>query len=145
MNIFKFTFLVLVMITAAYATIAAPAENKNYVVQSQQGKADDGNLKTDKEDEKQILYAVEGAKTIKSMMINPNSFKLESMNMMSPVVVCYVYSSKNGSGWKDTGAAVLVESKIKTNDMQGFDQQWQAECQGKKGKDLMGYGELMVY
>ena len=107
--------------------------------------ADEGKSKNDKEYEKQILYAVEGAKTIKSTMKDPNSFKLESMNMMSPAVVCYVYSSKNGSGWTDTGAAVLVESKIKTNDVQGFDQQWQEECQGKKGKNLMGYGELMVY
>jgi hypothetical protein len=64
---------------------------------------------------------------------------------MSAVVVCYVYSSKNGSGWTDTGAAILVKNKIKTNDMQGFDQQWQEECQGKKGRDLIGYGELMVY
>ena len=145
MNIIKSTFLVLVMITASYATIAAQAENLNYVVQSQHGKADGGKTKNDKEDEKQILYAVEGAKTIKSTMTNPNSFKLESMNMMSPAVVCYVYSSKNGSGWTDTGAAVLVGNTIKTIGMQGFDQQWQEACQGKKGKDLMGYGELMVY
>ena len=108
-------------------------------------KADDEKSKNDQEDQKQILYAVEGAKTIKSTMKNPNSFKLEAMSMMSPVVVCYVYSSKNGSGWTDTGTAVLVENKIKTNDMQGFDQQWQEACQGKKGKDLIGYGELMVY
>ena len=145
MNSIKSTVLALAMITAACATIAAQAEGLNYVVQSQQGKAEDGTAKNDKEDERQILYAVEGAKTIKSMMINPSSFKLESMSMMSAVVVCYVYSSKNGSGWTDTGAAILVENKIKTNAMQGFDQQWQKECQGKKGKDLRGYGELMVY
>lgn len=145
MNIFKSTFLALVMIPAACAAIAAPAEGIHYVVQAQQGKAEAGTAKNDKEDEQQILYAVEGAKTIKSMMKNPSSFQLESMSMMSAVVVCYVYSSKNGSGWTDTGAAILVKNKLKTNDMLGFDQQWQEECQGKKGKDLRGYGELMVY
>jgi hypothetical protein len=138
-------FLALAMITAACATIAAHEEGINYVVQSQEGKSGDGTAKNDKEDERQILHAVEDAKTIKSMMIHPNSFKLESLSMMSAVVVCYVYSSKNGSGWTDTGAAILVKNKIKTNDMQGFDQQWQEECQGKKGKDLMGFGDLMVY
>jgi len=145
MNILKFTYLVLAMITVVCSTIAAPAEGLSYIVQPQQTKADDEKTKNDQEDQKQILYAVEGAKTIKSTMKNPNSFKLESMNMMSPVVVCYVYSSKNESGWQDTGAAVLVANRIKTNDMQGFDQQWQEECHGKKGKDLIGYGELMVY
>jgi len=81
MKIIKSTFLVLVMITTACATIAAREEGINYVVQSQQGKAEEG---------KQILHAVEGAKTIKSTMKNPSSFKLESMSMMSAVVVCYV-------------------------------------------------------
>ncbi len=136
MKIIKSTFLVLVMITTACATIAAREEDINFVVQSQQGKTEEG---------KQILHAVEGAKTIKSTMKNPGRFKLESMSMMSAVIVCYVYSSKNESGWADKGAAILVENKIKTNEMQGFDQQWQEECKGKKGKDLMGYGELMVY
>jgi hypothetical protein len=119
--------------------------NKKFFCPHQAMAADEEAKNDNKEDGKQILQAVAGAKAIKLALKMPDTFKLESMILNPSGSVCYLYLSENGPGGMSKSAAVLIGAEVKTSEMEGFDLQWEQECNGTKGKDITGYGELMIY
>jgi hypothetical protein len=130
---------------AAFVVMVGPTKIGQWILQGRQALVADENKSPEAMDEKQIVHAVEGAKSIKQAMKSPDSFKLESMTIMPSGAVCYVYLAKNELGGVVKAAAVLFKDEIATLETQGFDLRWKDECQGKKGRDVTGFGELMVY
>jgi hypothetical protein len=138
-------FVAIAMVICGYAMIDGLSKGTFVGTQPQQPESTPDKSKNDKEYENQVLRAVEGAKAIKQAMKNPNSFQVEMISMISSGAICYAYTTQNEAGEANKGKAVLIKNEIKTVEMQGFDQQWQEECHGKDGKDVTGFGKLMVY
>lgn len=88
----------------------------------------------------QIAMAQVGAKTLKSSMRDPDSFKLETALVMENGSVCYEYRARNGFGGMNRGQAVLQASgkKIvfKSSEEAGFNSLWNRECANKSGEDV---------
>lgn len=133
------------MALAGLVAVEGPARIGSLMLLGRQALVADAHKSHDAIDEKQIVHAVEGAKSIKLAIKTPDSFKLESMTIMPSGAVCYVYWLKNEPGDKIKAAAVLFKDEIATFGTQSFDIRWKDECQGKKGKDVTGFGELMIY
>jgi hypothetical protein len=133
------------MAMAVFVVLEGPARIGPLLLQGRQAMVADEHTKHDETDEQQILIAVEGAKSIKLAMPRPDSFTLDSMTLMPSGAVCYVYWSQNARGERIKAAAVLFKEEIATLETQGFDLRWRDQCQGKQGKDVTGFGELMVY
>jgi len=139
------TLLAISMMIASYAMIEGLDKGTLIFPQPQQTESTASQIKNDKEYEERVLRAVEGAKAIKQVLKNPASFQLDMINIMPTGAVCYAYLSQNEVGKINRNIAVLIKNEIKTDEMQGFDQQWLEECHGKEGKDVTGFGKLMVY
>jgi|GEM_PF-2708530 len=133
------------MIIVSYTIIDDLTKDTVVFAQPQQTESTYDTSRNDNKYEEQVLRAVEGAKTIKQAMKNPNSFQLEMIRIMPSGSTCYTYLSQDEVGNTNKGVAVLVKNEIKTDEMQGFDQRWQDECHGKEGKDATGFGKLMIY
>jgi len=144
---FAWALLAIALIDASccYATMEKLAKDNLDQAQLQQTEPAPNSSKNDNISEERILRAVEGAKAIKQVMRDPNSFQLEMMNLMPSGAVCYAYQSRNEAGKMHQNIAVLIKNEIKTDEMQGFEQQWLEECHEKEGKDVTGFGKLMIY
>ncbi len=137
--------MAIAMMVASYAIIERLAKGLLFFSQPQPTESTRSKVMNDKKYEEQVLRAVEGAKAIKKVMKDPTSFQLDMINIMPSDVVCYAYLSRNEAGKMNKNIAVLVKNEIKTEEMQGFGQQWQEGCHGKEGKDVTGFGKLMIY
>ena len=88
----------------------------------------------------QIGLAQLGAKTLKSSMRDPDSFKLEAALVMEDGAVCYEYRARNGFGGMNRGQAVLQTSgkrfAFKSSEQPGFMPLWNRECANKSGEDV---------
>lgn len=144
-KLITWTLLAIGMIVASYAIIGGLARGALIFIQPLQKESTLSKSKNDKGYEEQILRAVEGAKAIKQVLKDPNSFQLDMINIMPSGAVCYAYLSRNEVGEMNQNIAVLIKNEIKIDEMQGFDQQWQEECHGKQGEDVTGFGKLMIY
>jgi len=142
---FQWALLVAAMGAAGLIAAAGPAQIGELILPGRPALTADAHKTVDAIDEKQILRAVEGAKSIKMAMKHPESFKLASMTIMTSGAVCYVYWAMNELGGTVKAAAVFNKDEIATLETQGFDLRWKDMCQGKAGKDATGFGELMVY
>jgi len=138
-------FVAIALIIGGYAMLDGLSKGNFVGTQPQQTESTPDKSKNDKEYEARVLRAVEGAKTIKQAMKNPNTFQVEMISLISSGAICYAYATQNEAGDTNKGKAVLIKNEIKTDEMQGFDQQWQDECHGKDRKDVTGFGKLMVY
>jgi hypothetical protein len=138
-------FVAIALIIGGYAMFDGLPKGTLVIFQSQQTESIPDKSKNDKEYEDQVLRAVEGAKAIKQAMKNPNSFQVDMISVISSGAICYAYTTKSEAGDTNKGRAVLIKNEIKTDEMQGFDQQWQDECHEKNGKDVTGFGKLMIY
>jgi len=145
MKSLRWALAAVAIVIAVFVAVAGPTRIGQWILQGRQALVADKNKSHEAVDEKQILHAVEGAKSIKLAMKSPDSFKLESMTIMPSGAVCYVYLANNELGGVVKAAAVLFKDEIATLETQGFDLRWKDECQGKKGKDVTGFGELMIY
>lgn len=76
-----------------------------------------------------IKHIVRGAKSLKQMSKNPDSFKLEGAILMSSGAVCYSYRAANSFNAILPGNAVLVEEKLLLSDSG-----WNKYCAGKTPK-----------
>jgi hypothetical protein len=139
------TLAAMAMAAAGFVAVEHPAQIDGLMHAGRQAVVADAHGNRDPMDEKRILRAVEGAKSLRLTTNNPDSFKLASMTIMSSGAVCYVYWSRRETGDRIKAAAVLLGDEIATLETQGFDLRWKDECQGKKGEDATGFGELMVY
>ncbi|MGB8339650.1 MAG: hypothetical protein WCD07_10560 [Burkholderiales bacterium] len=91
-----------------------------------------------KQEDATVQRATVGAVTLKKIMRDPESFKLESALVIDGSgAVCYDYRAKNGFGGTNVGHAVLSgDGKLfKTSDMDGFTRLWNKECAGKRGTE----------
>jgi hypothetical protein len=87
--------------------------------------------------DKRILVAVIGAKTLKSAMRDPESFKIEQVLSM-PDGICFTYRAHNGFGGVNLGHASMnaKTGKLIASDQDGFATAWNKLCGGKSGEDL---------
>ena len=87
-----------------------------------------------------VVRAGEGAKLLKQSMRDPDSFKLSQALIMDSGAVCYEFRAHNGFGGMDVGHAVYASDGVtfKSNTDPGFEDIWNAECQGKQGEDYSG-------
>jgi hypothetical protein len=138
-------FVAIAMVIGGYAMLDGLSKGTFVGTQPQQPESTPDKPKDGKEYEDQVLRAVEGAKAIKQAMKNPNSFQVEVISVIPSGAICYAYTTQSEAGDTNKGRAVLIKNEIKTDEMQGFDQQWQDECNGKDGKDVTGFGKLMIY
>jgi len=95
----------------------------------------------EKAEDKFLVSAVMGAKSLKAAMRDPDSFKLESALLMgNGDAVCYSYRARNGFNGMNVGYAVLVPktSVLLSSDSQGFTSAWKKSCNGKTGSEVVG-------
>lgn len=89
-----------------------------------------------------VEKAILGAVMLKKSMRDPDSFKLESANVIDGTsAVCYEYRAKNGFGGVNASKAVFSgDGKMfKTSEMEGFSRRWNKECAGKSGSETKAY------
>lgn len=84
------------------------------------------------------IHATTGAALLKMGMRDPDSFKLESTEVIDGTgTVCYQYRARNGFDGMNRGGAVLTKDGIfKTNEEDGFTKLWNKECVGKSGTQV---------
>jgi hypothetical protein len=87
-----------------------------------------------------INFAGTGARQLREMMRNPDSFKIEKLLIMNDGASCYHYRAQNGFGGLNAAEAVLSpEGRLETSDAPGFRVLWNKECGGKTGMDATDY------
>ena len=73
-----------------------------------------------------------GPATLRSAMLNPNSFTLSSAILLRNRTVCYQYRAQNGFGGMNVDSAVMTPMGKFSDTVNA----WEAYCKGKPGEEF---------